>query len=213
MEWYILLSLVLMPFVYGPDPARGFLRTREQSYNLDCELMSAQTGAQRYPGQVPTARPRGEFIERRAVSCKERLMAPGVRSPQDDAILLSLEAMVSELATAVTSSRPDLADRTWLVETHYPSGQVAGKISFATKNALVAQGLLVSDRTPILGVGDVEVITRMAPEQAYAAACTRYAATGSIGADDVLLAVVSLDPRETILHAGVCVDGYWAWLR
>lgn len=213
MEWYILLSLVLMPFVYGPDPARGFLRTREQSNNLDCELMSAETGAQRYPGQVPTARPRGEFIERRAVSCKERLMAPGSRTPQDDAILLSLEALTTELASSVASLRPDLADRTWLVETHYPSGQVAGKIGFATKNALVAQGLQVSDRTPILGVGDVEVITRMTPDLAYPTACQRYAATGSIGADDVLLAVVSLDPRETILHAGICLEGHWAWLR
>ena len=30
---------------------------------------------------------------------------------------------------------------------------------------------------------------------------------------DVLLAVVHLDPRETQVHAALCVDGGWSWLR
>jgi hypothetical protein len=213
VEWYILISLALMPFVYGPDPARGLIRTREQSRNMDCERVGVDQGSERYPGVIVPTRPRGDFVQRSVVVCKERLMPPGSRTAQDDAILLSLQGLVDDLATAAGALRPDLADRTWLVETHYPSGQVAAKIAFATKNALLLQGLRVSDRTPILGVGDIDVITRMEPELAYAAACQRYAASGSLGGDDALLAIVNLDPRETILHAGLCVDGAWEWLR
>ena len=40
----------------------------------------------------------------------------------------------------------------------------------------------------MLGAGDVDVITRMAPEQAHEAACTRYFDSGSLRPDEVLLA-------------------------
>ncbi len=213
MDWYFLLSLALLPFAFGPDPAPGVFTTREQSRHYDCQRVGPETGHQRYPGEIAAAKPRGDYVERSVVICKERLMRPGLRAAQDEAILYSLQQLATGLVTAAHAKRPDLVDKTWLVETHYPSGQVAAKIAFATKNALVLQGLQVSDRTPILGVGDVDVITRMAPEQAYPSACVRYHATGSLGEDDALLAVMNLDPRETILHAGLCVDGRWEWLR
>ncbi len=140
-------------------------------------------------------------------------MRPGLRKAQDEAILSALQELTSGLVVAAHSLRPDLAQKTWLVETHYPSGPVAAKIAFAVKNDLVTRCLRASDRTPILGVGDVDVITRMAPEQAYPTACERYLATGSLGPDDALLAIVNLDPRETILHAGICTGGQWEWLQ
>ncbi len=213
MEWVLLVSLVLLPFVFGSDPAPGLLRTRAESRNLDCERVSTETGSQRYPGVIDPESPRGAYVERSVVICKERVMRPGLRSARDEAFLLSLQEQATALATAAATLRPELLERTWLVETHFPSSQVAAKISFATKNALVVQGLAVSDRTPVLGADDVDVITRMAPQQAYRAACQRYTATGGLAGDDALLAVVQLDPRETILHAGICLDGGWEWLR
>lgn len=213
MEWYFLISLALLPFVGQPDPAPGLLRDKSWSRNLECDRVGAETGSQRRPGQVITSGPRGDYVDRSAVICAERLMRPGLRSDRDEAILSTLDDRAAELAGLAEALRPDLAGRTWLVETYYPSGPVSAKISFAAKNALVGRGLRVSDRTPILGAGDVDVITRMPPQQAYPAACQRYHQTGSLGPDDALLAVVSRDPRETILHAGLCTQGQWRWLQ
>ncbi len=213
MGWYFLIALALAPFVFRPDPAPGFFRSRDDSRNMDCELIDAAQGAQRYPGVIQPVKPRGDYAERSVMVCKERVMRPGLRDGPDEAILASLQSQVTALAAAARALRPELEARRWLVEAHHTDAQVASKISFATKNALVLQGLQVSDRTPVLGVGDVDVITRMAPLEAYAAACQRYAATGSLGEGDALLAVMLLDPRETSLHAGLCADGRWEWLR
>jgi len=175
--------------------------------------VTAEAGKQRRPGQIVTSSPRGDYIERSAVICTERLMRPGLRPVRDEAILSSLDTRSAEIAITAKSLRPDLQARTWLVEVYYPSAQVASKVSFATKNALMRQGLIVSDRAPTLAAGDVDVLTRMPPDEAYPMACHRYSATGSLREGDALLAVVSLDPRETILHAGLCTRGQWTWLR
>ena len=213
MGWYFLIAMVIAPFVFHPDPAPGLLRSREQSRNMDCERLDAAQGAQRYPGVILPVKPRGDYVERGVVACKEHVLRPGLRDQPDEAILATLQPQVTELAAAARSLRPELEERTWLVEAHHLDAQVAAKISFAAKNALVLQGSTVSDRTPILGVGDVDVITRMDPMQAYATACHRYADIGSLGEGDALLAIMLLDPRETLLHAGLCADGRWEWLR
>jgi len=211
--WYFLIALALVPFVFRADPVPGFRTDKDLSRNLDCERISGLEGAQRYPGIIPPPKPRGEFLERDVVDCKERLMRPGLRDDADEAILTTLQDQVAELTAAARSTRPDLDERTWLVEAHHTNADVSAKIAFAAKGALVQQGLAVSDRTPVLAVGDVDVLTRLAPLDAYGAACQRYVATGSIGHDDALLAIMILDPRETILHAGLCADGGWQWLR
>jgi hypothetical protein len=209
----VVLGLVLLPALYHPDPAPGLTRSRAKARMLECERLDAATANARYPGMIEEPRPRGEFVERSALVCAERLMRPGLRADRDEAILSTLEGLTSDLSAAATGLHPELASRTWLVESYYPSPTVSAKLSFATKNALVEQGLRVSDRTPILSAGDVDVLTRMPPEEAYAAACRRYSDNGSLGAGDALLAVVSRDPRETILHAGLCTEGRWAWVR
>lgn len=195
------------------DPAPGLTMSRARSRTLECERLTAEIGHERYPGVIQAVRPRGEYVERSALVCAERLLRPGLRADRDEAILSTLQPLVTDLTAAAGQLHPELAGRTWLVETYYPSSQVSAKLSFATKNALVDQGLHVSDRTPVLSAGDVEVLTRMPPEEAYAAACRRYGDNGSLGPGDALLAVVSRDPRETILHAGLCTDGRWAWLK
>ncbi len=208
----VILGLLILPALVLPDPAPGLDMSRSRSRRLECERMSAESASRRYPGEVQPPRPRGEYVERSALVCTERLMRPGLREKRDEAILSTLEPLVTEL-TAAGDLHPELAARTWLVEAHYPSAPVSAKLSFATKNALVGKGLRVSDRTPTLSAGDLDVITRMPPEEAYTAACRRYWDNGSLGANDTLLAVVSRDPRETILHAGLCTDGRWSWLK
>lgn len=209
----VILGLLFLPSLLHEDPAPSLTMSRDRSRTLQCERVSAAVARQRYPGEVPASRPRGEFLERSALVCTQRLMRPGLRADQDEAILSSLASLVEDLTPSATDLHPELATRTWLVEAFYPSSSVSAKISFAAKNALVQEGLLVSDRVPTLSAGDLDVLLRMPPEEAYPAACRRYADNGSLRADDALLAVVSRDRRETILHAGLCADGQWSWLK
>lgn len=209
----VLVLVAVLPALIHRDPAPGLTMSRERSRTLECERVNTAVGSQRYPGEIAPTRPRGEYMDRSALVCTERLMRPGLRADRDEAILSTLGAVVTDLTAAAGDLHPELATRTWLVEVYHPSAQVSAKLAFATKNALVGRGLAVSDRTPILAAGDVDVLTRLPPEEAYAAACRRYTSNGSLGAGDTLLAVVSRDPRETILHAGLCTDGQWAWLQ
>ncbi len=213
MGLYILIALALVGITGSVDPAPSLVRSKAASRQLDCARLDVESGSQAHPGQIAPARPRGDFSDRTAMVCQERLVRPGLRGAQDEAILRELGDQTATLAGAAAASRPDLAERTWLVETHYADSDVAHKIAFATKNALVEQGLAVSDRAPTLGAGDVGVLTRLPPTEAYPAACRRYSDNGSLKPDDALLAVIRLDHRETLLHAGVCDGGSWTWLQ
>ena len=208
-----LLLSGLMPFVAPAWPAPGLFRSRARVRRLDCERLTTETTLSRYPGEIAPEPPRGAYAEREVVRCHPRLLPPGVRAPRVEALLRDLERHASTVAGRVGSLGANGTARTWLVEAHDPDPQVVGKLRFALQNALLAQGLEVSDRTPRLGLADVDLITRLPPSQAYAAACRRYSENGSLGQDEALVALVNRDRRETGLHAGVCVDGGWRWLQ
>lgn len=202
------------PLTIAPDPAPGLAHGKPWVRNLDCERVTAEAGSQRYPGQIVVSKPRGDYIERSAIICRERLTRPGLRVPRDEAVLSSLEATVTDLTGAAASLRPDLEERTWLVEAYFPtSATMSSKIAFAAKNALMRRGLQVSDRRPMLAAADVDVLSRLPPDEAFPAACGRYFASGALKEDDALLGVVSRDPRETLLHVGLCSRGQWMWLK
>lgn len=207
-----MVVIALIPF-FGPDPAPSTVRSRTRADRLECERVTTEQGTRSRPGLVRPTNPRGDFVERSVVICTDLAMRPGLRSARDEAILSDLDVRASELATAAVALWPELDAKTWLVETFYPNAQVATKIAFAAKNALMEQGVQVSDRLVTLAVGDIAVLTRMSPSDAYPAACERYHALGSLRPDDVLLALVYRDPRETQLHGGLCVAGRWTWLR
>lgn len=213
MEILVLVGLVFLPFLSPKDPGPGLLRSKSASRQLECDRLTTIEAQQRYPGQIRPTAPRGDYIERSAVACRERLVRPGLRSKRDEAVLRTLDANSLEVARAAVSLRPELEERTWMVDVFYPDAVVSSKVAFASKNALMGQGLRVSDRTPVLSAGDVDVITRMTPAAAYPTACRRWATTGAVGEDQVLLGIVNRDPRETILHAGICTDGRWTWIR
>lgn len=208
-----LLIYTLLPFFVPLPPAPGLMKPKSQARNYTCTYMDVPTANELRPGLIAPVNPRGDYYERDVVLCQERMLSLGIRRDADEAVLSDLNARVTELVGAAATARPDLQGQTWLVEAFHPSAAVSAKIAFATKNALMAEGLRVSDRTPTLGVGDLQVITRMEPTQAYAAACRRYSDNGTLDAEDVLLAVALLDKLETSLHAGLCTQGRWSWLR
>ncbi len=215
MEFWLFILLFNMPGIVesAREPLDGWLPSEIALGDLECEPVT-EVGARRLrPGQVAPPSARQDFLDRRAVVCRERLMPQGLRRAQDDAILSELRTTSRDLAALVGELDTEQQARTWLVETFYPDSAVAAKIAFAVKNALLDRDLRVSDRAPTLAAGDIEVIGQLEPQAAYPLACTRYAASGSLESTDALLAIVLRDSRETILHAGVCADGEWRWLR
>lgn len=208
-----MLPLGLLPFLLPSAPAPGLFRTKKTVRRLDCERLSTEAATTRYPGEIEPMRPRGDYVERDVVRCQPRLLGEGLRTAHTDALLRGLERSAQEIAGHVGALGANGTTRTWLIEAHDPDVRMVGKLRFALQNAMASQGLAVSDRTPRLGLADLDVITRMPPALAYPAACRRYSDNGSIGPGQALVALMSLDPRETALHAGVCVDGGWTWLQ
>jgi hypothetical protein len=213
--WAFLLFLLPIPFPWvtaiADDPAPGITTGKDVGRNLECVHLSEQEAHERYPGIVSEAPPRGSFIETRALECRARVFSYGERPGAEEALLWRLTAASGEIAKAADD--PTLTDATWLVEAFHSDDAMAGKIAFAAKVALANRGRRVSDRVPALAAGDVLVIARMQPTQAYPVACGRYYAEGSLSDSDVLLAVIHPDRRETILHAGVCAKGRWRWIQ
>ena len=201
-----------LAFLFPAGPVPGLTRSVHWIRQHDCERITKAEAARQYPGRLPppTAEEDG-LVE--VVVCTERALRDGLRSPGEEAILRRLDASVEEWVQVSEPYVPELREHRWLVEVFTPSPEVASKVSFALKNELLTSGRMVSDRVPLLSAEDVEVLSRMHPDIAYPYACQRYAETGALQPDDVLLAVVRRDPRETILHAGLCVEGGWAWLK
>ncbi|MEN0064892.1 MAG: hypothetical protein AAGA48_22295 [Myxococcota bacterium] len=197
----------------GKDPAPSVFRSSKAARELECQRVSGEVGRSRTPNEIKPDRPRGSYAERDVLYCRQRILREGVRHPRDEAVLRGLEEHANEVASLVASIRADLSDRTWLVESFYPSPAVGTKIAFATKSALMRQTLKVSDRVPLLSATDIDIFMRMPPDQAYPAACERWQSTGQLRDTDVLLAQVIRDLRETRLHTGLCFDGQWMWLR
>ena len=215
MEFWLYVLMMYMPSLVesARDPMNGYLAPSAAIRNLDCEPISNEGARRLDPGRVSAPSARGDFLNRRAVICRERLMPLGVRRPQDDALLSDLRGWSRDMAGAVAEAAPNAGDRTWLVEVFHPDATLSYKMGFAVKNALMDRGVRVSDRAPSLAAGDIEVLGVTPQDKAYPLACTRYVAGGGLGPNDALLAVVLRDPRATIMNAGVCVDGQWRWVR
>lgn len=214
MTFWLFVLLYATPSLMeeAQDPLEGWFADERARRNLECTPISVEQARALAPGEIAEAPPRGDRFDRRAVVCRERLLPLGVRRPQDDAILGRLRETGTAMS-ALIDTVPELAERTWLVEAFHPNPQVAYKIAFATKNGLLDRGRSVSDRAPKLTAGDLEVIGGMSAKRAFHVACARYSASRELGPDHALLAVILRDARETRLHAGVCADGQWRWLR
>lgn len=209
MELLLYIVLFSLPSMIETvrDPIDGLLPAEVDANELDCTVLTSEGAERIAPGEVPQPE-RGDSLDRRAVVCRERLLPQGTRRAQDDAILMDLRRHAKTLASSAADTQ-----RTWLVEVYHPRPAVAQKIDFAVKAALLDRDFRVTDRAPTLAAGDIEVIGRLSHDRAWPLACMRYAATGSVGPKDALLGIVLRDHRETILHAGTCIDGRWQWVR
>lgn len=203
----------VMSILFPGWSAPGVFRSKDRTRAVVCTPVDQREGADTHPDLLAKPHPRGEYFTRSLEVCAEKVFREGTRDARDEAVLARLDMEAAAIAQAVLGGRPDLRGRSMLVEAHYPSGTMAHKIRFATQDALLAAGFAVTDRRPLLTAQDVVVLSQLPPEEAYAGACERYEAMGSVGVDDAVVAVLVRDPRQTALQAGVCADGRWMWLR
>jgi hypothetical protein len=210
--WFFWLLIPFYLMEHATDPSPGFFQSKTAARNLDCTRLTQAQAHQLHPGQVPDVPARdlaGGSTD--ALVCATRIMNHGERPPRDEAILSTLRQTVgaiTQLAGAVTTEPV-----TWHVDAFYPQPAVAAKIAVAARTDLAERGLRVSDRVPLLAAGDVALLSTLAPREAYPLACARYHAHQSLGEGDAFLGLMIVDPRETTLHAGLCLRGEWRWLR
>lgn len=207
---FILVQLTL--FSGRPyDPAPGLWQDKSEARNLDCERVSRQRAHELHPGEVPAMPARMGNLESDALLCTRRIMRAGERPDRDEVILSSLRQSVGALVEVASALEP--GPITWHVDAFYPQPEVAAKISVAARTGLAEQGRQVSDKVPLLAAGDIAVLSRMEPREAYPLACKRYFAQHALGPNDAFLGIMLIDARETQLHAGLCVNGGWRWLQ
>lgn len=207
-----LWCVALMLGACANNPASPF-STRREARSLACRRLPEVEASEQYPGQVPAPMARGaNWRDVTAMVCERTILEPDERGRRDEALLGELSSSVDELVYMARSAESS-GDGVWHVDAFYPDEKVASKIAVAARTTLVAQGARVSDRVPVLAAGDVMVLTRLRLKEALPLSCARYFAEGSLGNGERLLALMILDARETALHAGLCRDGEWRWLR
>jgi len=205
-------ATILLPWLWPVYPAPGVFRSKDKARAYHCERAQHEAPSHRTTARVEPPPARGEFRKADLIVCTQPVLPERLRAPEDEVLLRTLDDRTRQIAAAAHALRPELQARTWLVEAHDGSTAVSAKLRFATQNALMEHGLAVSDRTPVLGYGDMQVVTRMGPAAAHPAACSRYSDNGSLLENDVLLVILRPDARATTLAAGVCEQGRWTWL-
>lgn len=213
METVLIMMFLSLPiFVeHMSDPAANLWQTKEEARNVECVRMPQAAAHALYPARIPEPPARRTIAETDAMICTPRMVRHGERPARDEAILSGLSRSVAELTEAAVAAAGGAL--TWHVDAFYPEPRVASKITIAARTELAEGGSRVSDRVPLLAAGDIAVLSGLAPKDAYPLACSRYFAQGILGAGDALLGVMIVDPRETQLHAGICVGGAWRWIQ
>lgn len=210
-----LLIMLLLPFTVfldrATDPSPGPWQPKAEARNLECVRMSQAEAHELRPDRIPEPPARSTFGVTDALICKRRFLHHDERPARDELILSSLRQMVGEVNQQAGAL--GLEGLTWHVDAFYPQPEVAAKIAVASRTDLAERGQKVSDRVPLLAAGDLVVLGGMPPQQAYPLACKRYFDEGTLAEKDAFLNLMILDPREAQLHAGLCVQGKWTWLR
>ena len=192
------------------DPAPGLFQSKADARALECVRVTQAEAHALHPEAVSAPNPRTANLENTdAILCQPRMMRQDERPARDDLILSSLRSEVGQIDSIVATR----GDVTWHVDAFYPRQEVASKIALAAKTDLAERGQRVSDRPPVLAAADLSVLGTLSPRQAFPLACTRYFAEGGLTDQDGFLALMIIDPREAVLHAGVCLRGTWRWLQ
>jgi hypothetical protein len=216
----ILLFLLGNLLFYGDvagDPIHAAWGGRSALRDFECERLPQAEAHDRFPASVPAPNARTTvLVEIDALVCGHRIVERDARSPRDEAILSRLGVEVDELS-ALASQRGSSTTH-WVVDAHYPNPVLVRKIATASRVALAERGLAVSDTTPLLSAGDVEILRTLPMRDALPHACRRLYETNvlesqSFGDDVAFLSIALLDANETQLHAGTCQKGTFTWLR
>jgi hypothetical protein len=210
--WFFWLLIPYYLMEHATDPSPGFFQSKAAARNLDCTRLTQAQAHELHPGRVPEPAARdiaGGSTD--ALVCASRIMNHGERPPRDEAILSSLRQTVGAITQLASALTPE--EVTWHVDAFYPDPAVAAKIAVAARTDLAERGRRVSDRVPLLAAGDIALLGTLPPRDAYPLACARYQAHQSLGDADAFLGLMIVDPRETALHAGLCIRGAWRWLR
>ncbi len=203
--------LLLLAVLTGcaADPAPGFFHGRAQARALECAWLPQSEAHVREPGRVPDVPPRSIHSPPDVLVCKRRYLDANERPSRDEAILSNLRGEVGDIVQAAAGEPSTV----WHVDAYYPDALVARKIAVAARTELAERGWKVSDRVPALAAGDLSVLGSLAPGKQYPLACERVFAEGALVSPEAFLGVMIVDAREAQLHAGVCRDGQWRWLR
>lgn len=207
------LTFFALPALAG-GPTDPIWRNREDARNLDCKRISQEEAHALYPDRVPEPASRTIAGDTRDVlACKRRYIRLGERPARDELILTSLRETTSDVARAAVAQLPEGKTATWHVDAFYPQMEVAAKLATATRVELAERGHRVSDRVPLLAAGDIAVLWKLPPKDAYPTACKRWRAEGALKDGDAFVGLMIVDPRESQVHAGVCLNGEWKWIR
>ncbi len=212
MLFLVVMSLVIL-LDRGQDPSAGVFRNKQEARNLECTRLSQAEAHARYPVRVPEppSKAIGNVID--AMACERLYMREHERPPRDELVLTTLRRETDAIVAAALAGIPSGENVVWHVDAFYPEQNVAAKVAVAAKTQMAERGLTVSDRVPLLAAGDIAVLGRLPPQDAYRMACARYAAQGVLADDHVFLNLMIVDARESQLHAGFCRRGEWTWLR
>lgn len=197
---------------HAGDPVQQAWKGRQEARQLECERMSQAEAHKKYPVEVPATDARATaLVDIDALVCTRRMVRFGERDPRDELILTNLSSDIGELTKqAAALGRPTTR---WMVDAFYPQQQMVQKIATAARTSLAESGHTVVGQAPLLASGDATVLHNTPVQDFLPIACQRLTAEGTLGTDDAFFALALVRPQESALHAGVCIDGVWRWLR
>ena len=215
---FVLLWFLFLGSDHVEDPIHAGWLGRAALKDLDCERLDQAEAHRRYPATVPaTSMKLGTLVTRDAMVCRRMIVPWSERAHREGALLASLSDEAAHMASAVVSAVSGAVDgqRTTrvFVDAFHPDPRMAHKIARASRHALAERGVQTLDLPPLLAAADVDVVATLPLEKAIAVGCARLHAEGTLSPDDVWVGVALLREHETTLHAGLCRQGRWSWLR
>jgi len=206
--------IILVPFIpflflflmgRTSDPSPGFLMSKRESGRYECGPASREALDRDRPGALREVGPRGSYMEIEDFRCRTPVFAAGERDARIDAQLDGLTPQVAQIVTAAEGLAPG-ATR-WAALTQHDDHAVAQKIRFALEVELRSREKRVESELPEIPAASLVALSQLPPQQGYKDLCTRLPAEGK-----AWLVALSVDRKETLLHAGVCFENAWTWL-
>jgi hypothetical protein len=213
---YLLSHLIFYGDIVG-DPIHASWKGRDELRSMECERLTHPEAFERFPGQLPAPGARSRVIvEVDALACSHKWIEPGSRNARDELILEDLSQEMSEIV-GLAQQQAD-AGTAWFVDAYYPDPVMVRKIATAARMSFAERGISVYDQAPLMSAGDVEVLRTLQMRDSIPHACRRMFQRGELEDQTntekrAFLAIALVHEKESQLHAGVCQQGEFRWLR